>query len=293
MLPNQNSADDGANLPQTPYPVGVWLNLLWLLAVYRQLIKTGFAAMLQYRVSLVIWMISQVLDPVIYLIVWSAVTQAGGGEVGGYTSGNFAAYFLILMLVNHLTYTWIMYEYDSRVREGTLSATLLRPIHPIHADVADNLSSKILSTPGLVLVALGLWMVFRPMVDAVPWALVAALPAIVLAFLVRFLLEWTLALLAFWTTRVNALNQMYFVVLLFLSGQVAPLSLLPRVVQIIAGISSFRWMVSFPVELILGSLTPIQALSGFAVQITWIALCLVLVRIVWRAGVRRYSAVGT
>jgi ABC-2 type transport system permease protein len=263
-----------------------------LLAIYRQQLRTSFAAMLQYRVALVIWLLSQVLDPVIYLVVWSTVSAASGGEVGGYTRGDFAAYFLVLMLVNNVTYSWIMYEYDYRVREGTLSAALLRPVHPIHADLADNLASKMISTPGMLLVAVALGFVFRPTVHLVPWALAAFVPAVALAFILRFLIEWTLALAAFWTTRVSALNQTYFVAMLFLSGQVAPLALFPGFVQAIGTALPFRWMISFPVELLLGNLTPAQVLTGFAAQAGWIVVGLALVRVVWRAGVRQYSAVG-
>ena len=278
--------------PGATWAAGRRSRLAWLGGLYGQLLKTAFASMLQYRAALVIWMISQVLDPVIYLIVWSSATQASGGQIGGYSRADFAAYFLVLMLVNHLTYTWIMYEYDYRVREGSLSASLLRPVHPIHSDIADNLSSKLVSTPGLVLVAFVLALIFRPQVHPVPWALCAAIPALLLAFVVRFLLEWTLALVAFWTTRVNAINQMYFVVLLFLSGQLAPLTLFPRPLQVAASILPFRWLISFPVELILGNLTPTQALTGFAAQLAWLGISMVLVRAVWRQGVRQYSAVG-
>lgn len=263
-----------------------------LVEVYQQQMKTSFAAMLQYRAALVIWLISQVLDPVIYLVVWSTVTAASGGEVGGYTRGDFAAYFLVLMLVNNITYSWIMHEYEYRVREGTLSAALLRPVHPIHADIADNLSSKMISTPMMLALAVGLGFVFRPTIHLVPWALAAFLPAVALAFVLRFLIEWTLALAAFWTTRVSALNQTYYVALLFLSGQVAPLSLFPGFVQAIGTALPFRWMISFPVELLLGNLTPAQTLIGFAAQVAWIAIGLVLVRLTWRTGVRQYSAVG-
>ena len=49
------------------------------------------------------------------------------------------------MLVNHVTFTWIMWEYDYRVRQGTLSFALLRPVHPIHADIADNVSFKLIT----------------------------------------------------------------------------------------------------------------------------------------------------
>lgn len=263
-----------------------------LAEIYRQELRTSLAAMLQYRVALFIWLISQVLDPVIYLVVWSTVSLASGGAVGGYTRGDFAAYFLALMVINNITYSWIMHEYEYRVREGTLSAALLRPLHPIHADLADNLASKMVSTPLMIGMAVVLAFVFRPTATPVPWAVAAFVPAVLLAYLLRFLFEWTLALAAFWTTRVSALNQAYYVALLFLSGQVAPLSLFPGAVQSLAAALPFRWMIAFPLELLLGRLSPAQALAGFAAQAGWILVALVIVRFAWRLGVRRYSAVG-
>jgi ABC-2 type transport system permease protein len=134
--------------------------------------------------------------------------------------------------------------------------------------------------------------IFRPTAALSLWAALAFIPALILAFLVRFLLEWTLALAAFWTTRVNAINQVYFILMLFLAGQIAPLTLFPHWIQILADILPFQWMLGFPVELVLGRLTQIQALEGLAAQVVWVIISLVLVRLVWRAGVRVYSAVG-
>lgn len=260
--------------------------------LYLQQFKTSFAGMVQYRASLFIWMIGHVLEPVVYLVVWSVVAESGGGSAGGYTAAQFAGYFIVLMLVENVSYTWIMYEYDYRIREGLLSPALLRPVHPIHADVADNLSSKAVTMPFMILVAILLGLVFHADMSPHAWALAAAVPALVLAFLLRFLLEWTLAQAAFWTTRVSAINQSYFVLILFLSGQIAPLSLFPPALQIVANIMPFRWMLGFPVELILGRLTPSEAIIGLGAQVVWVILAFVLMRIVWRAGVRLYSAVG-
>jgi ABC-2 type transport system permease protein len=212
--------------------------------------------------------------------------------VGNYTASDFAAYYIVLMLVNQFTYTWIMYEYEYRVRQGYLSYALVKPVHPIHSDIADNLSSKLITLPILLVVAAGLALIFHPTAAFSLWAVLAFIPALILAFLVRFLLEWTLALAAFWTTRVSAINQVYFVLILFLSGQIAPLTLFPRWLQIVANVLPFRWMVGFPVELVLGRLTPLQTVEGIAVQVAWVLISLGLVRLVWRAGVRVYSAVG-
>src|SRR5512140_1493523 len=98
--------------------------------------------MFQYRASLVIWTIGQIIEPLVYLIVWSTVASSSGGNVGNFTAADFAAYFIVLMVVNQVTYTWIMYEFEYRVRHGTFSTSLLKPVHPIHSDIADNVTSK-------------------------------------------------------------------------------------------------------------------------------------------------------
>jgi ABC-2 type transport system permease protein len=237
-------------------------------------------------------MIGHVLEPLVYLIVWSIVSNTSGGSVGDYTTQGFAAYFIVLMLVNHITYSWIMYTYEYRVREGGLSFMLLKPVHPIHSDIADNISAKLVTLPIMLLVAAGLAMIFKPSFTPVPWAIAAFIPALLMAFLVRFLLEWTLAQTAFWTTRTSAINQIYYVLVLFLSGQIAPIALFPYPIRMAATILPFRWMIGYPVELLLGRLTPSEALTGLAAQSVWLILSLVLVRIAWRAGVRVYSAVG-
>jgi ABC-2 type transport system permease protein len=260
--------------------------------LYAQQFRTSLSSMVQYRAELVVWLIGHVLEPLVYLAVWSAVARSGGGSVGGYAGGDFAAYFITLMLVNHVTYTWIMWEYEYRVRYGSLSLALLRPVHPIHADIADNLTSKAVTFPLILAAAVVLTLAFRPSFHGSGWSAAAGAGSLVLAFGLRFLMEWVLALAAFWTTRVSAVNQLYFVAALFLSGQMAPLSLLPRPLRLAASILPFRWTTSFPVELFLGRLPRSEALWGLGVQAAWLAVFLLLLRLSWRAGVRRYSAVG-
>ncbi|MBT3602099.1 MAG: ABC transporter permease, partial [Candidatus Latescibacteria bacterium] len=80
---------------------------------------------------------------------------------------------------------------------------------------------------------------------------------------------------------------------LFLSGRIAPIELLPNLVQQIANILPFRWAVAFPVELMLGRLSNEQIWHGFTMQGMWLVISLVLLKIVWRSGIKKYSAVGS
>ena len=264
-----------------------------IVAVYAAQLRTSLATQFQYRMSLAIWMIGRIIQPLIYLVVWSTVARTRGGAVGGYSEGDFAAYFILQMIVSQLTFSWIMWEYDYTIRSGQFNFKLLRPIHPIHADVADNLAYKLLTLVILIPAALLLAWLFPPTFNFQPWHVAAGVAATALAFVVRFTLEWTLAMAALWTTRVNAVNQSYDVLLIFFSGFFAPLAVMPASVQTLANLLPFRWLIAFPIELTLGRLQGQAVLLGFGMQLFWLALTLTALTFVWRAGVKQYSAVGS
>ena len=265
---------------------------LHLADVYRAKFRAEIALQFAYRGALAIWLLGLLVEPIVYLVVWTTVARSQGGAVGAFTSGDFAAYFTILIVVNQLTFTWHFYDFEWRVRNGFFSPLLLRPVHPVHNDVAENLTFKLLTFTVVAPVAVVLLISFDASLSPSPWDILAFVPALLLAMALRFLLEWTLALAAFWLTRVSAINQAYYVSTLFLSGQVAPLELFPPVVQLIASVLPFRWMVAFPVETLLGRLSAGEILVGLGAQVLWIALALGLLRVGWRAGVKRYAAVG-
>src|SRR5260370_1444168 len=181
-----------------------------LLAVYRAQIKTSFLMYLQYRAWSVLWLLDMVLEPVIYLVVWSTIARTNGGAVDGYRTGDFAAYFLVLLLVNHLTDNWVYYEFQERVRQGLLSPLLLRPIHPIHADVAQNMTYKFIALVVMLPTVGVLAFVFHPTVHVTWLMLLLFFPSLLLAISIRFLVEWSLGLTAFWTMQMNVLRELAY-----------------------------------------------------------------------------------
>ena len=263
-----------------------------LLNIYRAQFRITFATQLQYRAELLIWLIGMVLEPVIYLVVWSAVSSANGGSVGGFSARDFAAYFIVTMMVNFITFDWHMWEFEFRIREGLFSPLLLRPVHPIHADMAANITYKTLMLAIMLPVSVLLGYAFDAYLHPDSRTIGLFLVALFLAFVLRSILEWSLALISFWTTRMMAVNRAYFSLNLFLSGKMAPIALLPVYLQVAAAYLPFRWMVSFPAEVLLGRVSPADALRGFMIQGGWIGFSLILLSLMWRFGVRRYAGVG-
>ena len=112
------------------------------------------------------------------------------------------------------------------------------------------------------------------------------------AYLIRSLNQSSLGLVTFWTTRVGPIFQLYIAAELLLSGRLVPMALMPGWVQGLANVLPFQWTFGFPIEALVGNLPTDQLLGGLAMQLLWIIVGAVLVRIVWHFAIRRYSAVS-
>jgi ABC-2 type transport system permease protein len=259
---------------------------------YAALIRNAWLVDLQYRASIVLWLLWGVTEPAIALGIWWAI--AGSGTVGGYARADFARYFFGVMLINQLTIAWDSWYLDRWIREGELNFRLARPLHPAHEAVADNIAYKARTASVILivwLVAAVLWPVVR--LPATPGRLALTAVAVVLAAGMRFFISFTTGLLAFWTTRATAIMELHAGVSLFLAGRIAPLPLLPPAVASVAGVLWFRSMLAFPVDLLTGTVHGVDAvLRGFGTQLVWLAFWAVACRVAWTRGLRRYGAVG-
>jgi len=63
-------------------------------------------------------------------------------------------------------------------------------------------------------------------------------------------------------------------------------------VQSIAGVLPFYSTFGFPIEALVGNLPTERLLGGLAVQLFWIVVGTLLLRLFWRYAIRRYSAVN-
>jgi ABC-2 type transport system permease protein len=114
----------------------------------------------------------------------------------------------------------------------------------------------------------------------------------VLGFAIGFFLDATITSLAFWTTRVFSISEFFTAVAILFSGQFVPLSLMPPVIQALAHILPFQFMRYFPVQIILNQLPPDVIARNYALGVGWLIVLAALFLVVWRAGLKRFSAVG-
>ena len=261
-----------------------------MIAAFRVYFATQWAGYLAYRVVFFLYAMWAILPPLIYLGVWSTVAGAAG--VAGWSRGEFVAYYLTFMVVNHLTGSIEIHTAGWEIKQGDLSPRLLLPVHPGVRSLASNVGFKSIGLFVVVPSVLLLGLVFHPEWETSPGMVALGVLAILPAAAMQFLVGYSIALLSFWITRADAINQLNYTLIFLFSGEVAPIAVMPETLRAVASVLPYRYMLSFPVELITGQLSGAAIPVGFALQLGWLLAAWSLMRFTWTRGVRHYAAVG-
>lgn len=254
------------------------------------LLRVGIAEVVAYRAEFVVWILTTNM-PLVMLAIWHAV--AADGPVGRFDQRAFTAYYLGVLAVRLLTSNWAVWQLSMEIRDGTLAAKLLRPIHPIVALAADHISAvpmrALVITPVVgILMAVGWDRLLRhdPVLAA---TFVASLAG---AWLLIFFTMVLMGSLAFFVESALGIFELWLGVHAILSGYLVPLEALPHWLRRAADDLPFRFMLGFPVETLVGLLSRRQALLALAAQWGYVALFGALALWVWRTGLRRFAAFG-
>jgi len=254
------------------------------------LIGASWASWIQYRAFFFVLAFGWMVPPLAALFVWMAAAESG--DLAGLNRGEFVAYYLILVLVNQLTYAQSNWTLGDMIREGMLNFWLVKPLPALWNVLASEVAGKTVTMVFVVPAALLLALVLGPELNTTPQHALLAVAALLLAWALRFLWGCWLALLAFWSSRADGLLALQDALVFLFSGVVAPVALLPAGLQTLARWLPFYSMVGLPVDVLVRRPPLDELLLSFGIQIGWLVLALALTRLVWRFGLRRYAAVG-
>jgi viologen exporter family transport system permease protein len=282
------SAADTAGPP--PEPLSVAAELARTARAFPGLLRVGVAEVVAYRAEFLVWILTTNM-PLVMLALWHAV--AADGPVGRFDQPRFTAYYLGVLTVRLATSNWMAWQLSMEIREGTLSAKLLRPIHPLYAYAADHISAipmrLAVVSPIVAILFATSW---SRLVRHDPRLLLILAASILGAWLLTYFSMVLLGSLAFYVDSALGAFELWIGLYGLFSGYLIPLEVMPRWFRTLADVLPFRFMLAFPVETLVGLLSPGQALRQLAAQWLYTALLAVLAMRVWRAGVKRFAAFG-
>jgi ABC-2 type transport system permease protein len=261
-----------------------------VLRAYPTLLRVGLSEVVAYRAEFLIWILTTNM-PLVMLAIWHAV--AADGPVGRFDQEQFTAYYLGVQAVRLLTSTWVVWQISMEVRDGTLSAKLLRPLHPLYAYSAEHLAAvpmrALVISPiiGVLIYAAGDRLAFHDAALLAVW-----LASLVGAWLLIFFTMVLLGALAFYVESAMGLFELWLGIHAIFSGYLIPMEVLPVWMRGATRWLPFRYMLGFPVETLVGLLSRPEAARELCYQWGYVALFAALALWVWRRGVRRFAAYG-
>lgn len=262
----------------------------YFLRCSRALLTTWAAFMFQYRAELYLWVLATIL-PLIMLGLWE---QAGRSGQFALTGPQFVSYFLAVFIVRQLTVVWVIWEFEGEVVSGKLSSRLLQPIDPAWHHIASHLAERAPRLPFVLLLTAAAAWVWIDELSAPPWqGVLLGMVHCGLVFALRFAIQYTFAMLAFWTERAAAIEDFAFLFYLFLGGLLAPLEVFPAPLAAAVLYTPFPYLAYVPAALMTGQISEGgEVLLAFLVPICWLLGLFLLNRWLWRRGLRRYASMG-
>ncbi|HXI01650.1 MAG TPA: ABC-2 family transporter protein [Candidatus Saccharimonadales bacterium] len=253
-------------------------------------LRVGFADAVAYRAEFLVWMLSTTM-PLIMLALWSAVAR--DAPVGRFGQREFVAYFLATFIVRQLTASWVAWQMNFEVRQGTLSQRLLRPIHPMIVFAVENVAAQplrlVVALPAAVV---WLWAVGSAQIPRDPVLLAAFAAAVLGGWIITFLASFAIGCLSFHTESSIKLMEVWMTLYFIFSGYMIPVELFPAPVRTLTDCLPFRYQIGLPVELITSAHDRAAALQMLGYQWIWVAVILALTLWIWRTGLRRFAAFG-
>lgn len=245
--------------------------------------------MLQYRANIVLWLISEIMPPLIAMAIWYKVAESGTTST---SPQEIFSYYILVIFVGLVTQAWTGFFLAREILDGQIAQDITRPLSVFWRHIANHLAEKMLKliVPSLVILTLIFTMpdVLFPTPPNVMQILLF-FPSLILATILSFTLSAALGLLAFWLEDAYQILRFKDLLEELASGRLIPYALLPPLAYGILSALPFRHTVSVPVEILLGQIQDQHILRFLIYQLAWILVFLVVDRYLWKAGLKRYA----
>jgi ABC-2 type transport system permease protein len=229
------------------------------------------------------------------VLIWRSIFHQRGSDVAGYDYRAMVWYFLLTVLVDNLiTPTEDEWQIAADIREGQMSAFLVKPLNYLGYRLSLYGSYRLLYTlVTLAPVAALVWF-FRSfaVLPASPLTWLLSALSLVMAGLIQFFIAYSLAMLAFWILEISTIVFILYSFEYFLSGHIFPLDIMPGWLQSTLRVLPFTYELFFPISIFLEKPKGADLWTGLAIQSGWLLLTWLAARTMFRRGVRHYQAVG-
>lgn len=263
---------------------------------YAQVMKMNIQIALAYKWNLVMSSLMDIFRIVAEIAFWKILFDAtSGNAINGYDFNSIITYYIFMFIIGTVMNVGdIGNKIANDIKDGALNNLIIRPINYIGYYFSEALSQKFVQ---LLIVVITFVPVFIMQASNISIGItleqLLLFPTIlILSLILNFLINVIISLLVFWLTEVTSFFFLKDILLDFLSGRVFPIDLLPKFILNVFGVLPFMYCTFFPITILTKGMTNEEFFYGFFMQIIWVAILYIIIKLLWKLGIKKYSGTG-
>lgn len=218
-----------------------------------------------------------------------------GSVFFGFTKPQIITYVLGASILYSIVFIQAMNPIAFEIADGDLSNYLVKPINYFNYWFSRNNAQRVLlAVMSVVEVGIISFFIDRSLMflqsDVV--ILCFFVISVMLSILAYQLMDFLMGASAFWLYKSFGPRWALQTTILFSSGYIFPLDVLPNWLRVPLELTPFPYLVNFPVQLYLGKLSAEQIVIGFTVLIGWTLVLYGFYRLAWVKGLKIFEGAG-
>lgn len=264
-----------------------------ILQKYFKVMTVGIQNELEYRFNFFVKILFSFIPLLTSILVWFAIANYSESKYG-YTMKEIVTYYFIMSIVSNLVESGNAENTANDIRTGDLNKYLIKNINYMAYRFFLDVPRRII----FILVAiipfsvLGYFFKDFLAIHADLNTILYFILSLVLGYIINFFINFLLSIYSFYFSEVTSLFTSYAVLRNIISGNVFPLNILPKYVYQVLIITPFSFIGYFPTSILLNKFNQKDIVYLLLLGVGWIILLFVLCKLIWRAGLKRYSAFG-
>ncbi|SES64161.1 ABC transporter permease [[Clostridium] polysaccharolyticum] len=263
--------------------------------VYKQAFSLGMQKAMRYRANFWMDLLSFVFPLCIQYFMWTGIYGSSRNQViYGYTLGQMLVYAVYAAITSRLVSVSFVGEVNNDIKQGGFAKYLVRPVNYLPYQGACFLGEKIMNLIFATLLMIGI-SIFFILHYGVQFTLATFLFyyfSLILAMILNYFIYICFCSAGFWMKDGSGAIFIMTLVGNIVSGGIFPIDIFSKNIQTVLRMLPFTYTTYFPVSIIDGNLDQSGIIRGFALQAVWIVAMCVVTDVVWKKGVKSYTAVG-
>lgn len=262
---------------------------------YRPFTRAGMLESVAYRANFICFLLGEIMSCFIMFFVWRAVfdeTQV----FSGFTMEDMVVYLFITFLTGYLTYSDGTYAIATEIRDGSIAMRMIKPCSFDMCFLFQELGNKIFNVLVIFVPITAGVEIYRYVITG-EWQFNIAyfllyIVSLILAYLISFYFNVSYGFMAFYLKNLWGADILKEVIVNFLSGATIPLAFMPAFLETALNILPFSSLSYTPVMIYMGMYSPSEIAYRMLFQVFWLAVMILLSKLVWKHAVKRLCSQG-